>query len=125
MRNIVFGVLALVFGGSAQAADWKLVSTSTDGDKTFLDVSSVSRNDNLRITWEKAVDAKVDKDGGLYSVGHWRYDCAARTYSLLSWVRYRADQTILRSHQLPSYEQETRDVVPDTTGETLLNLVCS
>ena len=59
-----------------------------------------------------------------YTLGHWRYDCNARTFALLVSVHYKTDGAVLDSTQVPVSQVEQHDIAPETIGETMLNLVC-
>lgn len=125
MRKYFLFCLAVLISSAAAAADWQLVSTSIDGMKTYLDISSVTNAGTSRTTWGKTVYNKIRDDGTAYSVDHWRYDCSDRTIVLLSYFGYHSDGTVVTSRQVPSYSQQASDVVPDTVGETFFKLVCS
>lgn len=125
MLKVFYAILAVSMSTQAIGSDWRLVSTSSDGDKTYLDFSTIVKDGSYRTTWEKNLPAKHLNDGSSYSVGHWRYSCTDRTYTLLGYMTYNSAGSIVHSNQISIYNQETRDIAPDTTAEALLNVICS
>ncbi|MBC3537978.1 hypothetical protein [Megasphaera hominis] len=51
-------LLACLCTGSALAADWYYLGTSSSGDTYYVDNSSVEKNDDTAIIWEKITDKK-------------------------------------------------------------------
>ena len=90
IRRALMALFAVMTPSQVLAADWALVATSSNDVRQYLDVGSVSRNGDDRSIWVKEIDPKTAAHGEAYSVLHWRYDCSARTGTLLSWMQYRA-----------------------------------
>ncbi len=124
IRRALMALFAVMTPSQVLAADWALVATSSNDVRQYLDVGSVSRNGDDRSIWVKEIDPETAAHGEAYSVLHWRYDCSARTGTLLSWMQYRANGTLIDSEQIPSYKQSAIDLAPDTVGERMLNTVC-
>ena len=124
MYKIIFAIVAFFIPTMASAADWRLVAEASNGQETYLDISTVKKTGAYRTTWEKVLNRTPDADGAMYSVGHWRYNCSRRTVTLLSYIIYRGDGVTLKSNQVPSYIQEAKDVAPDTVGEMMFKTVC-
>ena len=126
MFRFVLAVTAAVIAVSAQAAaDWELASTASNGMRTYIDISTITAEDDSRNTWEKQTYVKPERDGTSYTVNHVRYDCSNRTYTILSYIKYRATGEIVDSYQIPSYRLESNDIAPDTVAEKLLTTVCN
>lgn len=99
----------------AFAADWYYVGTSDDGtESVYIDNSSVEKNNRSAIIWEKWVHSD-----GTNSLQRVYYTRRPKTCTLLSYTRYDAQGDIMYSEDIPSYEQTSEAIRPDTMAETI------
>jgi opacity protein-like surface antigen len=69
MFRFVLAVTAAVIAVSAQAAaDWELASIASNGMRTYIDISTITAEDDSRNTWEKQTYVKPERDGTSYTV---------------------------------------------------------
>lgn len=100
---------------TAFAADWYYVGTSDDGTvSTYIDNSSVEKNNRSAIIWEKWMHS--DGTELLWRVYYTR---RPKTYTLLSYTTYDAQGNAIASEDIPSYEQTSDDIRPDTMAESI------
>jgi hypothetical protein len=119
---------AIVFAAPAHASEWWFVSLSGDSPDRrvlFIDTeSAVSDGTNRIKVWSYRIYEKINKDGRRKEKFQTRFDCSARTMTLLALNLYGNNDRFIDSLRWDSYEQEVRDVVPDTIGEEQWTFVC-
>lgn len=100
---------------TAFASDWYYIGTSDDGtESVYIDNSSVEKNNRGAIIGEKWINS--DNTMSLQRVYYTR---KPKTFTMLSYTRYDARGNILYSEDIPSYEQTSEAVRPDTMAETI------
>lgn len=133
-RYLLFAVISLgsVFCGATtvSASDWVYVGTSGTGSPYYIDVQSLKRDGDIVTAWQKidSLKDKFDKDKSepsYESLNQWDYNCSKRTiYPLYQINRFRNKP----DESLNFYSLGYRGgfpVIPDSSGEVLLNFVCS
>lgn len=123
MRSLMTLCLLLCFCQPVFAAEWVLFSESNDGDKSYLDIKSITVRSTKRIAWTKVEKSvPVAYQGGLLE--SWKalieVDCNKRTQRTIAEIGYQPDGNML-------YEfgaRETAVVVPDSLGEIRLEAMC-
>lgn len=132
-RALLYGLCAL--GGAAQASEWQLITTSSDGSKTtywYVDPASVVIASDLlqarlRTAWSTMQYGP--NQTGYQSTTYLNYiDCARRTIAFTGNT-YFSD---MESSSAPVYQEEAEPVQrlrfsavrPGTPGELRVNYLC-
>ncbi len=126
MRKLLIG-LALSVMATAAHAEWVLVSTSADGNKTYAESTTKKRTGNMVRMWEILDYAKptVFKGKAYQSDRDFvQYDCVESTVQNLQLVLFAgkmATGEIVGSENTPGNKSF---VAPGTVGNTMLNFAC-
>ena len=112
-------LLALMFlsvgSTPAFAADWYYVGTSDDGTvSAYIDNSSVEKNNRSAIIWERWINSD-----GTELLRRVYYTRRPKTCTMLSYTSYDVQGNITSSEDIPSYEQTSDAIRPDTMAETI------
>ena len=110
-------VLMVLSVGStpAFAADWYYVGTSDDGTiSVYIDNSSVEKNNRNAIVWIKCIES--DNSESLIRAYYTR---RPKTSTTLSITSYDAQGNVIYSEDIPSYEQTSESIRPDTMDEAV------
>ncbi len=100
---------------TAFAADWYYIGTSDDGTiSAYIDNSSVEKNQHSAIIWERWV--RSDNTELLRRVYYTR---RPKTCTMLSFTDYDAQGNVIDSEDIPSYEQDSDAIRPDTMAEAI------
>lgn len=100
---------------SVMASNWYYVGSSDNGDTSiFIDNDSVIKNSQRAIIWTKYVLAD-----GSYSLDRVYYTHTPKTFTLLAFRQYNADGSVKIAYDIPSYEQETSSITPDSVAESI------
>ncbi len=121
--GLAMACVAAFLGTPAAAANWVYVTKNDSGTIYYYDADNIQRSGNQITAWQKwdhSADQSMKEREAKRLV---RFDCAARTATQLSSIRYFADGTT-KSLQLLESEQKTNIIAPETIGETLLEAVC-
>ena len=124
MRIAASALVLIIIASEVQASNWVPVGRPSKTEQPYVDVSGIVRDGEARIIWEKFAETQPTGSNEAYSIDHTRYDCAKRTYTLLSWSHYRSDGTTVASETIPDYSLQAQDVVPDSVAESILHFVC-
>lgn len=115
---------ALIFctNSKVQASAWHFMWVGNHETRYFFDAESIERSRDLITAWVKTVQVKQpEKDGSWATAFRWRFNCTKRTVQILGWSTYDKDGKFIRSNQNTGPESA---VVPDSTGEAALKIVC-
>lgn len=124
MNNKLLILLLLCFFSSIYSQEkFKLATELTNGTKFYIKelgnyeawVKTVEKTKNV-----KGKNGKMVKTGGNSSIEFWKCNCNVKKYSSDSGISYD------RNGNVKSELQEIYDerVLPDTAGETILNIIC-
>ena len=115
--------LAVMPIAPAYAANWVYVTTNDIGIDYYYDSDTIQRSGNQVTFWQKADYSRVKARKERESKDRYRYDCAMRTRTLLQATNYYPDGNN-ETYTYNTYEQKEKAVIPDTTGEVMLEAVC-
>ena len=118
---MILSMLALL---AAQAPDRWVRTGQGDGFTDYVDVDSISTEGNRRTVWQRRVMDAPDENGVASVLARLRYDCNARTFSMLSLSERRCDGSVIQTIEATPAEQSPNDVPPNSVGEAAMNLAC-
>lgn len=116
------------------SADWQLISRSTGGDTYYMDFTSVAQVGAFRKAWVQVSLANPsdtnDYPKKKYQSARYLYyfDCKAKSTSSFQHVKYAeryADGEVVSTSSIKFDPKDLDDVVPDTVGETFLQVACA
>ncbi len=122
MKFAVFAALvAIALPVPAFAADWVLVSESSDGGKLYIDRQSIRAMPNgYKRAWNRAHFAKPDRAGNTGFRTFDEFDCTGGRSRRLQWTLFKEEE-ILSTDSGPA---EWKFVAPETIAEAQLNFIC-
>lgn len=128
--QLVAAICALLAGqcNLSHAADWQQFSLSKDGAKGYTDYERIKRDQHGSHTyraWWRTVLAKPAPANGKTFVLHislHRVDCDKLTVTSLAAHYYDSKGKVVLSEE---WESATSVAIPDSTGETFVNAICS
>lgn len=92
-----------------------------------MDAERIRTVGNHRQAWVK-VDHSQDRSVSYReTIELFSFDCAARSYRLLSYVDYDSYGKVVNSHSQPDYSYGTgyEPIIPDSIGETISTVACA
>jgi hypothetical protein len=107
-------------------AEWKLMSTDEEGNRNYIDPTTIRKNGNMRLVWRLANLAVKDKDGELSRRSRLEFDCIKERWRIISISAHSgpdASGVVL----LLSTSDDTfpwNDVPPRTIVSAMLKYVC-
>ncbi len=107
----------------AYASNWVYNAKGPDGDVIYYDSETIRRSGNQVTVWEKTDNSRNKTVKQRETRTRYRYDCAMRTHTLLQLTYYYPDGNN-ETFTWNTYEQEEREVIPDSFAETMLEAVC-
>jgi len=122
--------IALALFSSQASAEWELV-TYDDEAITFLDPTTIRKQDNYTLAWTMTDyhDVKIDSNGKKFNSVKFLFvfKCQEMQIGMKSYVTYsdglgKGDIVANANGQI--YEVDFKDVVPASTGEATLKAVC-
>ena len=120
--------VSLCVGSPAMGAEWwwtNYYGDRPDRKVEFVDRDSLTSDYASRISaWSFQINESLQSDGVRKKKILSRYNCKARTITLIAMISYGNNDKLLKSFSWESYEQEEHNVVPDTIGETNWDFVC-
>ena len=106
----------------ACASNWHFAWVGNKETRYFFDAESIERTKDAIIVWVKMVQvSQIDTDGSWATALRWRFNCPKKAIQTLAASLYDKDGKFIRSSSGTSTEQV---VVPDSTGEAMLKIVC-
>ena len=130
MKKLGVAIVAVMMTSTAIGANW--VKTGEAKDKAFihsLDIDSVRKLNTYskQISYFVKYDyskAQKTADGKYYNYEkvQGKGDCENNRISLMGFIYYSKNGSVVYSYNIPYDEWET--VFPDTVGETELNAAC-
>lgn len=129
MKYMLYISIALGASSPASAADWWKVSANGSGTTEkifFMDRASMSsdRSGTMKV-WDFSIHEKATDDGTRKTKALNRYDCNARTMTLLSLIKLGNNDRFISNHSWDSYEQSANHIVPDSVGEAKWQFACA
>lgn len=124
MKSLLLACLMLVT--CPVWAEWKLMSTDEEGNRMYIDPTTIRKNGNMRLVWGLTNLAVRDKDGELSRRWRVEYDCIKERFryiSISAHSRPDASGVVL----LNSTSDDTfpwSDVPPRTRVSAVLKYVC-
>ena len=100
----------------AQASEWKLIETYTNGNQFYIDGSSYRVVPDGFTMWVKE---QLVSDGGNVKA-MWRVDCSHWTVATTSKVAYGPDGSLVATLE----PTPSGPIAPDTAGEGLAKVFC-
>lgn len=135
MKAIILLISVLLIGHKSIAQDWVYVGADTEGTKWYVKSSYVSKdgysNSGIKI-WTKMESKKttVKKNGKTLTYTNTKElqlifaDCNDRRIKFVTTTVYNSQGKVVDTVTLEDYEQEWKDVVPDSMGEAMLDKIC-
>lgn len=114
----VIGVLVFANASAAQASNWVQIG-QVESKPVYMDTIGVSASGTEITAWEKFAES----DGG-YTLQRVLFECSNYTLTVQTQVRYNAKGVLLLSTTDDGYMYKWAPVVPDSIGETAINIVC-
>lgn len=121
-------VAAALTSAPAAATDWWYVGYTGSGTKEvvhFIDLSTVNTSYDTRKYWTFIIYETISPTGVRKEKQYWEVNCSDRSSTIISYVEYGNNDRLLKSHIFPSYARNQSPVVPESIGESKLNLVCN
>lgn len=104
----------------AQTSRWYLATESQDGEKFFVDRTTLKRVGSLTQAQVFAVYAKSEEDGSVAYVGQHEYDCKAKKVRFVQITTLYDNGATKPDTAEPTWE----DVKPETVSEALMKDLC-
>lgn len=124
MKKLIVMLCVLGLSNQVMAENW-IVLGKDDNSTFYGDLDSRINNR----AWFKEVYNKPKKFANLSnikeSLTHFDVDCSTQKLKLLSSVQYNKSGKVISSYNAPSYESDSRYIVPGTRGEIAYHFVCS
>jgi hypothetical protein len=121
-RNFSLALLASLASTLAIASNWHFAWVGNKEIRYFFDAESIEKTKEAITVWVKTVKtSQADSDGSWATALRWRFNCSKKTIQSLSMSLYDKDGKFLRSSQGSNADEP---VVPDSTGEAMLKIVC-
>ena len=126
MKIIVILALVLGYNNLCFSQEWKLISTTKNGDKYFI-----KKYDNRKTPkfWYKHTSENLSykKNGQTfyangYSIILWGIDCLNRKMKFLEMISYDSNDILLEHWK--NEEATWGEVIPETIGESALLKAC-
>jgi hypothetical protein len=98
----------------ASAAQWVYIGKSAD-ESIYLDFNSIRGTGSIRTAWTRYV--------GTYNVSMLKeeFNCRSKEIRILRFIKYNSTGQVISTSDIPFPVDE---VVPDSTGEAVLNFIC-
>lgn len=121
MKNI-FIYFAFITPILAHASNWYFINDRNPEGITFFDKESLTASNGTVTLWVQKIkmDGEIDEDYS--SKQKIKIDCKSRSVQLISIVNYNIKGIATYSSNNVG---RVREVVPDSTGDYLLKVVCS
>ena len=136
MKKLLIAILATVMTQQAMAVNWVWVDENTDG-KIYIDLDSIQADTLVNGTavmtawWQTEYKQAQDAGGKKYwtAKSFDYFDCRARKSAIEYIALYDKQGKIVLSGNTSFFSRYSsanwNRAVPDTPGETVLNIVCA
>ena len=105
-------------------AEWVRVNESSIATY-YIDPATMQKNDSLRRVWQIQDLKQKDKDGELSRRALVEYECRERQNKTLALSMHSAPMAGGKTLDSYSDPSSWRDIVPGSSGETILGIVCA
>ena len=137
MKAFIILISIFFIGQKGISQDWISVGADNEGDKWYVKSTYVSKNgfgnsqDNIKI-WTKQELKKITikKNGKTLTYTNAKKlqlvvaDCSEQKVKFITTTVYNSQGKIIDNYTIADYEQEWKDIVPDSIGESMLNKIC-
>ncbi|RYG88587.1 MAG: hypothetical protein EON59_04060 [Alphaproteobacteria bacterium] len=103
--------------------EWSQIFTTSAGTTVSIRLKDMGKRSG-HMFWVKMDHSKDPSVKARQSLTRYRTDCAAETLTMLATVQYDARGRIIASGDFPTYQQQTRAVIPGSAGEAILQNAC-
>ena len=110
---------------SAISAEWTEVSQGVKGDKFYVDLDRIRKNDGYFYVWSLGDYIKPTENGVLSNKVYMEVDCKAFRSKTLTFIFYTQPMGEGESETISEDNPEWRYPPPDSVIEILTNLICS
>ncbi len=121
MKKFLFFILLTI--SSIAHANWNLTFTSTDGDKFYIDYSTINRQNNIAKVWVR-VDFGDGVEGSIRSTRSYNeYDCIQKKYRRLTTTYFKKpnlEQLVTTENKPTEYSY----IAPNTVASGIIEIVC-
>ena len=132
MKRTIF-VALLLASGAAYAARWISIGTGGNGDRIFIDVSTIQLAGNIRhVWWEQVYLPHTDKGvgdeegkGRTETVRRSALNCNERSQKIEAQITYFEDGTNYVEPSRSISEEVWEPVPPDSILERVMKAVCA
>jgi len=124
MKSLLLACLMLVT--CPVWAEWKLMSTGEEGNRNYIDPTTIRKNGNMRLVWELQNLAVRHKDGELSRRGRVEYDCIKERFRFISVTGHSgpdaSGEVLVQSTSDDTFPWN--DIPPRTVVSAMLKYVC-
>ena len=111
---------------SASSAEWTLVATSVgSGEKFYVDLDRIRKNDGYMYVWILQDDIKPDKYGDMSNKIYREIDCKGFRYKSLTYMFYKQPMGGGEGESANGDNPEWKYPPPDSNIEHIMNFVCA
>jgi len=114
---------------------WIFLSFDSSGSAHFYDSKSLSTSDNIVRVWTKIICTERDKQEHIRKFGRkyenldhvlllFKIDCIKRKSSIIKFVCYASDGSVIDSYDYPEFLADWEPIVPDSITEVLFKKAC-
>lgn len=123
MRAVLFAGWSILAASPASAQE-RLIATDTSATDYYHDPARTRAQGGYIEAWFRLDHSRdrtlAERETKMLKV----FDCGARTSQTISIVAYAASGRILRNESIRHNQYLMRPIVPDTVGETMLEVAC-
>ena len=117
--------MMFLLAAPAYAESWTLYAESETGTVYTFDQDSLRQNGSTFLVWVKMDYSKDRTKKERMTKERYRVDCLSETITVLTYIDYAPNGSILRSATINEYQQEVKPVVPGSIGQALHEALCS
>ena len=110
---------------SASSAEWTEVSQGVKGDKFYVDLDRIRKNDGYFYVWSLGDYIKPTENGVLSNKVYMEVDCKAFKFKVLTLIFYKQPMGEGEGDSKIPSNPEWEYPTPDSVIEILTNLICS
>lgn len=128
MKAYLFAIVVSLPALGFSQTDWVQVTESNSGAKGYTNFDRLKREPfgkNVFNAWWRIRPATPQTIGGKkysYNLSNYRVDCENMTLAMQSIYFYDASGSVVMQDTIPD---TPKPLVPDTSGETFANAICS
>lgn len=123
MKNALLLTIAITAAAPAWA-EWTLFGTTDNGNKWYLDHSTIRVNGQIRRVWTLIDHAKPDKDGDSSARGLYEIDCQEGRSRVLQSAWYKGQMGGGDSGYSSNQPSQWSYAPPETIADSMVKVVC-